>query len=31
MKDLLEREERYTVLPADLKAVQAHLAKVQSK
>jgi len=31
MQDLLEREERYTVLPADLKAVQAHLAKVQSK
>lgn len=31
MQDLLEREERYTVLPADLKAVQAHLAQVQSK
>lgn len=29
MSDLLEREERYTVLPADLKAVQAHLANVQ--
>ena len=31
MAGLLEREERYTVLPADLKAVQAHLVKVQSK
>ncbi|NLW04230.1 MAG: threonine synthase [Pseudomonadaceae bacterium] len=31
MSDLLEREERYTVLAADLKAVQAHLAEVQSK
>lgn len=31
MSDLLQREERYTVLPADLKAVQAHLAEVQSK
>ncbi len=31
MRDLLQREERYTVLPADLKAVQAHLAKVQNK
>ncbi|GLR63285.1 threonine synthase [Marinospirillum insulare] len=31
MSDLLEREERYTLLPADLKAVQSHLAEVQSK
>ena len=31
MAGLLEREERYTVLPADLKAVQAHLVNVQSK
>ncbi len=31
MSDLLEREERYTVLPANLKTVQNHLAEVQSK
>lgn len=31
MQDLLQREERYTVLPSELKTVQAHLAKVQSK
>lgn len=29
MQDLLEREERYTVLPADLKQVQQHLAQQQ--
>lgn len=31
MRDLLQREERYTVLPADIKVVQAHLADVQKK
>lgn len=29
MQDLLEREERYTVLPADLKQVQQHLSQQQ--
>lgn len=29
MQDLLKREERYTVLPADLKQVQQHLSQQQ--
>lgn len=31
MSDLLQRQERYTVLPADLQAIQNHVAAEQSR